>query len=154
MEQDSVVRVAAQASNRAMVEQIRVEDSAPYLDRRPVRRVIDVPGRRTGVPRPFPINVTAVDGKLYLCSATRSRDWLRNLLAAGRCRVERDGPSGGDTVRHPVLVEGREAATVLVTYLPHAGYRDPALPFELDAPIDEIERHAHRTAVVRLDLIA
>ncbi|WP_346176557.1 hypothetical protein [Streptomyces cuspidosporus] len=36
-------------------------------------------------------------------------------------------------------------------YLPQAGYRGPLLPFEPDAPVDEIARHVHKTAVLRLD---
>lgn len=116
-------------------------------------RVIDVVGRRTGAPRPFGVNVTAVDGRLYVCSATRDRDWVRNLLAAGRCRIERDGPDGAHAVRTPVLVTGREAAQALATYLPQVEYRDPRLPFAPDAPVEEIERHTEKTAVFRLDPI-
>jgi deazaflavin-dependent oxidoreductase (nitroreductase family) len=137
--------------NRTMVEQLRARDAEPYQDRRPVVRVINVVGRRTGAPRPFSVNVTSIDGRLYVCSATRARDWVRNLVAAGRCRVERDRPDGGDAERRPVLVDGHEAAAVLAIYLPQAGYRDPLLPFEPDASIDEIERHVDRTAVLRLD---
>jgi hypothetical protein len=97
------------------------------------------------------VNVTQVDGHLYACSATRERDWVRNLIAAGQCRIERDAPDGDDSDRRPVLVAGREAATVLATYLPQAGYHDPALPFAVDAPLGEMERLAHLTAVVRFD---
>jgi hypothetical protein len=126
------------------VARLRAQPVEPYEDRRPVPRVINVVGRVSGEPRPF-------DGRLYVCSATRARDWARNLLAAGRCQVERDGPEGVDTEREPVLVEGHEAAVALATYLPRAGYRDPALPYDLDAPIDVVERHVDRTLVVRLD---
>jgi deazaflavin-dependent oxidoreductase (nitroreductase family) len=139
---------------QAMIEHLRAQKVEPYRDRHPVARVIDVVGRRSGVPRPFGVNVTALDGHLYICSSTRSRDWVRNLLAAGRCRVERDGPHGDDTERRAVLVEGREAATALATYLERSGYQDPRLPFEPGAPVREIERHVHRLAVLRLDLIA
>ncbi|GLY66794.1 hypothetical protein Atai01_34130 [Amycolatopsis taiwanensis] len=135
-----------------MVEQLRARDPEPYQDRRPVARVINVVGRRSGASRPFPVNVTAIDGRLYVCSATRARDWVRNLLAAGQCRVERDGPDACDTERRPVLVDGHEAAAALAIYLPQAGYRDPLLPFELDASLDEIERHVDQVAVLRLDL--
>ena len=97
------------------------------------------------------MNITQIDGHPYACSATRERDWVRNLVAAGRCRIERDAPGGDDSERRPVLVDGREAATVLATYLPQAGYSDPALPFAVDAPPGEMERLAHLTAVVRFD---
>lgn len=115
--------------------------------------MIEVVGRRSGEMRPFGVNVTAIDGHLYICSATRARDWVANLLAAGRCRIERDGAGGDHTERDPVLVEGREAARALATYLPHSGYQDPQLPFAPDAPLDEIERHVDQTAVFRLDHI-
>lgn len=116
-------------------------------------RAIEVVGQRSGEPRPFGVNVTAIDGHLYICSATRARDWVANLLAAGRCRIERDGPDGEHTERNPVLVTGHEGARALATYLPHAGYRDPQLPFDPDAQLDEIERHVDKTAVFRLDPI-
>jgi hypothetical protein len=138
---------------RAMVEQLRASAVEPYQDGSPVPRVIDVPGRRSGLPRPFGVNVTCV-GRLYACSSTRERDWVRNLLAAGRCRVERDGADGHDTERRPVMVEGREAADALATYLAASGHRDPDLPFEPGAPVEEIERHIHRTAVLRLDPVS
>ncbi|MFC4051965.1 hypothetical protein ACFOY4_19935 [Actinomadura syzygii] len=135
----------------AMLEQLRARDPEPYRDRAPVPRVIDVVGRRSGVSRPFGVNVTELDGALYVCSSTRARDWVRNLLAAGRCRVERDGPDGRDTERRAVLVEGREAARALAVYLAASGHRDPELPFDPSAPVEEIERHTGRVAVLRLD---
>jgi hypothetical protein len=134
-----------------MLTRLRSQPVEPYREGRPVPRVIEVAGRRSGVPRPFGVNVTAVDGRLYICSATRDRDWVRNLLAAGVCVVEGDGVDGANTRRTPVLVEGREGAVALSTYLPHVEYRDPQLPFAEDAPLEEIERQIHETAVFRLD---
>lgn len=137
-----------------MLARLREQAVPPYLDRRPVPRVIAVVGRRSGALRPFGVNVTMIGDHLYICSATRARDWVRNLLAAGRCRIERDGPDGEHTERNAVLVAGREAADALATYLPHVEYQDPQLPFAKDAPVDEIERHVDKTAVFRLDPIA
>ncbi|TDD66962.1 hypothetical protein E1293_38545 [Actinomadura darangshiensis] len=133
------------------IEDIRAEPVQPYREGAPVRRVIRVRGRTTGRPRRFGINVTQVGGHLYLCSAIRRRDWVRNLIAAGRCTVERDGPDGADTDHASVLIEGAEAAAVLATYLPQAGYQDPELPFAVDAPITDITPHTTTTAVFRLD---
>jgi hypothetical protein len=135
---------------RKMIEHLRAQPVEPYADGRPVARVIDVVGRRSGAARPFGVNVTALDGRLYVCSAT----WARDLVAAGRCRVERDGPGGADTERRPVMVEGHEAARVLATYLPQVEYRDPLLPFASDAPVEEILPHVGRTAVLRLDPVS
>ena len=134
-----------------MLEHLRTQEPEPYRDRRPVARVIDVVGRRSGLSRPFGVNVTAIDGRLYVCSSTRARDWVRNLLAAGRCRIERDGAAGRDTECRVVMEEGHQAARVLAVYLPQCGYRDPQLPFALDAAVNEIAQHVRRTAVLRLD---
>ncbi|MEU6035981.1 hypothetical protein ABZ801_11275 [Actinomadura sp. NPDC047616] len=156
MDQDTAPAPAGQDRRQreaaaAMLEQLRARKPEPYREHRPVPRVIDVVGRRTGLSRPFGVNVTAVDGHLYVCSSTRARDWVRNMLAAGRCRVERDGPDGEDTERRAVLVEGHQAARVLSIYLRQSGYQDPSLPFAPDAPVEEIQRHVHQTAVLRLD---
>jgi deazaflavin-dependent oxidoreductase (nitroreductase family) len=152
VEPDTAMSKAEQRkTNRAMIARLRANPVRQYEDRDPVPRVIDVVGRRSGEPRPFPVNVTSVDGRLYVCSSSRTRDWVRNLLARRRCRVERDGRGGADTERRPVLATPSEAAAVLAIYLPRAGYRDPLLPFEPDAPVEEIERHVHALAVIRLD---
>ncbi|MEU4197232.1 hypothetical protein AB0E69_35410 [Kribbella sp. NPDC026611] len=135
----------------AAIDGLRESPVSPYRDGRPVARVIEVVGRVTGEPRPFGVNVTRINGHLYVCSATRERDWVRNLLAARRCRIERDGPGGADSERVPVLVVGREAAVALATYLPQSGYHDPLLPFEEGASVDEIERWVDSVAVFRLD---
>lgn len=139
------------AQTAQAIEELRAAPAPPYREGAPVARVVRVPGRRTGRPRPFGVNITQVGGRLYLCSATRRRDWVRNLAAAGACTVERDGPDGTDTAYTATLIEGPEAATALATYLPQAGYRDPELPFGLDATAEEITPHTATTAVVRLD---
>ncbi|MGI5205942.1 nitroreductase/quinone reductase family protein [Spirillospora sp. CA-108201] len=139
-----------EAAARA-IEAIRAAPVEPYREGAPARRVVRTEGRRTGRTRPFGVNVTRVGGRLYLCSSHRRRDWVRNVVAAGRCTVERDGPGGTDADYSAVLVEGREAAEVLATYLPQAGFQDPELPFAVDASVAEIIPHAATTAVFRLD---
>lgn len=136
------------------LQDIRATPVVPYGEGRPVRRVVRVRGRRTGLPRPFGINVTRVGGGLYVCAPTRRRDWVRNLLSAGRCAVERDGPDGADAPYTATLVEGREAARALATYVPLTGYAGPELPFALDASLEEILPHTAATAVFRLDPVA
>jgi hypothetical protein len=95
--------------------------------------------------------VTQIGGKRYLCSATRRRDWFRNLTAVGECVVERDSPDGSDSGRVPVPVEGTEGVTALMAYLPKSGYADPELPFPVDAPAEMIAPHTAATVVMRLD---
>ncbi|MEW2508500.1 MULTISPECIES: hypothetical protein [unclassified Amycolatopsis] len=94
------------------VEQVREAAVEPYVDGVPVSRVVDVVGRRSGEPRPVVLKVTPLDGRQYVC-APDGRGWVRNLLAAGYCRVERDGPQGRDTVRRVRRVGDEEAQPVL-----------------------------------------
>ena len=126
---------------------IRATPTEPYREGKPVRRVISVPGRRTGQPRPFGMNVIQVDGHLYVCSATRKRDWVRNLVIAGGCTVERDG----DADYTATMIEGVEAARAMATYLVEERQRDLDLPFPIDATIEEITPHTATVAVIRLD---
>jgi hypothetical protein len=45
-------------------------------------RVLEVPGRRTGVTRSVPVNVLALGGRRYLVSARGEGEWVRNVRAA------------------------------------------------------------------------
>ncbi|MEV6897768.1 nitroreductase/quinone reductase family protein [Amycolatopsis sp. NPDC051372] len=94
------------------VEQVREAAVEPYADGVPVLRVVDVVGRRSGESRPVVLNVTELDGRQYVC-APDGRGWVRNLHAAGYCRVERDGPQDRDTVRRVRPVGDEEAQPVL-----------------------------------------
>jgi deazaflavin-dependent oxidoreductase (nitroreductase family) len=133
------------------MDRIRNMPPVPYREGRPAGRVIVVAGRRTGLPRPFGINVIQVGGRLYVCSATRRRDWVRNLVAAGRCTVERDGPGGAGAEYAAVLIEGAEAGRALAAYLSQIWYHDPDLPFAAGATAEEITPHTTSTTVIRLD---
>ncbi|QRP48190.1 hypothetical protein [Amycolatopsis sp. FDAARGOS 1241] len=95
------------------VDQLRKAPVKPYEDGVPVLRVVDVLGRKSGEPRPAALNVTELDGLHYVCAPASDRDWVRNLLAAGYCRVERDGPDARDTVRRVSAATPDEAARVL-----------------------------------------
>lgn len=146
MEQSSAER---RQFNAMMVERIRAQPPQPYREATPVLRVITVPGRRSGLPRPFPISVTQFNGNRYVCASSRNRDWVRNLTAAGRCRVEGDEPADYTSV----LVDVDEAAEVLSRYLHISGYHADDLPFDYGAPVEEIRQHIDCTAVFRLDLV-
>ena len=45
-------------------------------------RVLEVPGRRSGLPRRNPVNVLDLDGHRYLVSARGEGEWVRNVRAA------------------------------------------------------------------------
>jgi deazaflavin-dependent oxidoreductase (nitroreductase family) len=46
-------------------------------------RVLEVPGRRSGLPRRVPVNLLAHDGREYLVSARGHGEWVRNVRANG-----------------------------------------------------------------------
>jgi hypothetical protein len=133
--------------NAHMIDRIRGGDPDPYQEGRHVLRVVSVPGRVTGAPRPWPIAITQVDGRHYVSAPNRRRDWVRNLLAAGACHVERDERPE----RRAVLVEDDEAAVAVATYLGALGRPSTMWPFPSDAPAAEIRRHVGEIAVFRLD---
>ena len=53
---------------------------------REAKVVLVVPGRRTGTPREVRLWFAHEDGVAWL-RGDRGADWLRNLVAAGRCRL-------------------------------------------------------------------
>jgi deazaflavin-dependent oxidoreductase (nitroreductase family) len=46
-------------------------------------RVLEVPGRRSGLPRRTPVNLLTVDGTRYLVAPRGHTQWARNLRASG-----------------------------------------------------------------------
>ena len=74
-------------------------------------------GRRSGRPHRIEIWFAAHQGKLYLLSGGRDRsDWVRNLQADGRVRVELAGEDhvGAARVLEPGTAEDRLARELLV----------------------------------------
>ncbi|MGW5649119.1 MAB_1171c family putative transporter [Saccharopolyspora sp. NPDC003752] len=132
--------------NALMIGRIRAQRPAAYAERRYVLRVLAVRGRNTGETRTVPIAVTQLDGRRYVCSPHRRRDWVHNLLAAGQVEVERDE----HPVYRAVLVEGHEAARVIHTYINALG-TSTAWPFPPGAAVSEIRAHTGTTAVFRLE---
>jgi hypothetical protein len=45
-------------------------------------RVLEVPGRKSGLPRQVPVNLLTFDGHQYLVSARGEGEWVRNVRAA------------------------------------------------------------------------
>lgn len=133
-----------------MLSKIRTDGPAPYEESRYVLRVLSVPGRKTGEPRPLPIAVPMVAGERYLCAPNRQRDWVRNLLAAGECEIEGDPQPR----QRAVLVEDDSAAVAVHTYLASLGRQSPEWPFPNGSPVQEIARHVGEFAVFRLEPVA
>lgn len=132
--------------NEFMIAKVRSAAAVPYREGGYVLRVLSVPGRVTGQPRPWPIAVVQVDGQHYVCAPNRRRDWVRNLLAAGWCSVEGDDPERRDAV----LVQDDGAADVVATYLRALDRPSTMWPFPSDAPVEQIRKHTHAIAVFRL----
>lgn len=141
---------SARERNLFMLGKIRADGPAPYQEGRYVLRVLSVPGRVTGEPRTLPIAVPMVEGERYLCAPNRTRDWVRNVLAAGVCEIEGDP----EPRQRAVLVEDESAAAAVHSYLGGLGRTSPEWPFPAGAPADEIARHVKEFAVFRLEPIA
>jgi deazaflavin-dependent oxidoreductase (nitroreductase family) len=47
-------------------------------------RILSVPGRRSGTPRPTPVSPLTVEGHRYVIAGLPGGDWARNARAAGR----------------------------------------------------------------------
>ena len=46
-------------------------------------RVLEVKGRRSGLPRRAPVNLLTIDGQAYLVAPRGETDWVRNVRADG-----------------------------------------------------------------------
>ncbi len=74
-------------------------------------RVLEVPGRRSGLPRSTPVNLLHLDGADYLVAARGETEWVRNVranqgrltLLLGRRREERSATELADADKAPVL---------------------------------------------------
>lgn len=74
-------------------------------------RVLEVRGRRSGVPRRIPVNLLTLDGRQYLVSPRGEGQWVRNARAAGgrlatligRRREEWQATELADADKIPVL---------------------------------------------------
>ncbi len=89
--------------------------SVAWLTRRGISvwgsRVLEVEGRRSGLPRQVPVNLLEVDGTRYLVAPRGNAEWVRNVRAAdghlrlllGRQREHAVGTELADDQKAPVL---------------------------------------------------
>jgi hypothetical protein len=134
--------------NSMMIARIRGATAQPYTEGEHVLRVVHVTGRASGTDRPFPIAVTQRDGRRYVCAPNRQRDWVRNLLAAGECRIEGDP---ADRYRTVLVEDADEAAATIALYLGGLDRQTTMWPFAPGAPVETIRRYADEVAVFRLE---
>ena len=133
--------------NAGMLDKIRADAPKPHEEGRYVLRALTVPGRSSGLPHTVPMAVVQLDGLRYICAPDRQRDWVRNLLTAGRCELE-----GEPSAEHRVtLVEDGDAARAVHTYLAAMGRPSTAWPFPSDAAPHVIEQHTSTIAVFRIE---
>lgn len=74
-------------------------------------RVLEVPGRRTGIPRRVPVNLLSMDGDQYLVAPRGESEWVRNVrsndgrldLLLGRRRHRHRAEELADREKPPVL---------------------------------------------------
>jgi len=74
-------------------------------------RILEVPGRTSGIPRRTPVNLLELDGRRYLVSARGDGQWVRNVranagrltLLLGRHREEVSADEVSDDEKSPVL---------------------------------------------------
>jgi deazaflavin-dependent oxidoreductase (nitroreductase family) len=97
-----------------------------WAGRLPGFGILEHVGRKSGKPYRTPLNVFPTDdGVAVLLTFGPDRDWLKNIAAAGRCRIQRLGKTVDLT--DPRVVPKAEAAA-RVTGFWRAVF--PRLPFE------------------------
>jgi hypothetical protein len=136
--------------NLQMIERIRSQDPQPHHEGHYALRVMTVDGRTSGMPRAIPIALMQLDGVQYVCSPDRRRDWVRNLLSAGRCTVE---PDEHET-RNAHLVEDARGAEAVARYLSRLPRVSDEWPFPGDAPPEQVLPFMGQIAVFQLRLPA
>jgi deazaflavin-dependent oxidoreductase (nitroreductase family) len=113
-------------------------------------RVLEIPGRRSGLPRRVPVNLLAWDGGWYLVAPRGETEWVKNLrandgrlaLLRGRQRVEHEAVELPDGEKVPVLrAYLRRWRMEVGVFFEGVGPK---------APDDELAAIAHRHPVFRL----
>jgi deazaflavin-dependent oxidoreductase (nitroreductase family) len=99
-------------------------------------RVLEVRGRTTGEWRSVPVNVLELDGERYLVAPRGVTAWVRNVRAAGSCRLR-----VGRRVEEVMVEEldAADAAPVLRAYLRRWKWEVGAFFDGLDADAPEAE---------------
>ncbi len=110
--------------------------------------VLEVPGRRSGAPRTFPLVEARLDHRRYLVSMLgEDCNWVRNVRAAdGAVKLRHGHLEAVQLVEVPV----RERAPVLKRYLKRAPGARPHIPVDHRAELSAFETIADRYPVFRI----
>jgi deazaflavin-dependent oxidoreductase (nitroreductase family) len=105
---------------------------------------LEVPGRKTGRMRAFPLGMADLDGRWYLVSMLGECSWVANVRAAGGdvvLRRRRRRPV------HVVEVPAERRGPILRRYVEKVPGGRPHIPVPSGAPVAEFTRIADRYPV-------
>ena len=114
-------------------------------------RVLEVTGRKSGLPRRTPVNLLTLDGHQYLVSARGEGEWVRNVRAAGGRLDLLVGRRREPRTAHEVA--DSDKTEILRAYL-RRWKAEVGVFFEgigADSSAEEIAAIAHRHPVFELD---
>jgi deazaflavin-dependent oxidoreductase (nitroreductase family) len=115
-------------------------------------RVLTVPGRRTGEPRPTPVSPLTVGGRRYVIAGLPDGDWARNVRAAGRGELAAGRRRTAVTLTEITDPEVRRAVMrAFPTKVPGGVMFFVRLGLVSRADSDEFAAAADRVAVFRID---
>jgi deazaflavin-dependent oxidoreductase (nitroreductase family) len=110
---------------------------------------LEVPGRRTGQARRFPLGLADWQGDWYLVSMLGNDcHWVRNVRAANGDVIIRHGRARR---HHLVEVPVAERAPILQRYLRKAPGARPHIPVDRNAPLAEFAAIAARYPAFRIE---
>lgn len=136
------------ALNAGMTQRLLSDPPQPYAEGANALRVVHTTGRRSGRRRSTPLGVLTLDGRHYLVTPDRTRDWCRNIDAEPAVVID-----PGDEHRRAVAVPPEESARAIAAYLAAttAPWALRAFPVGPDAEPAAIIARLDVMAVYRLD---
>jgi deazaflavin-dependent oxidoreductase (nitroreductase family) len=115
-------------------------------------QLLTVAGRRTGVPRTFPIAVVNVNGGRYICQAYPKAAWVANVRAAGEVTLTRGRRTSAARLTEVPVEERRPLLHKLVAQSPASVGKRLVTTGLADAPTPEaVAAAADRIAVFRVE---
>jgi deazaflavin-dependent oxidoreductase (nitroreductase family) len=115
-------------------------------------QLLTVPGRRTGVPRTFPIAVVPVDGDRYIVQAYPKAAWVANVRAAGEVTLTRGRRSRATRLAElPVAERGSVLRRLVEKSPPSVGKRFVTTGLADGPTPDAVAAAADRIAVFRVE---
>lgn len=115
-------------------------------------QLLTVPGRRTGVPRTFPIAVNPIGGQHYIVQAYPKAAWVANVRAAGEVTLTRGRRSSIARLAELPVEERRPVLRRLVETSPSSvGKRFVTTGLAAAPTPDAVAAAAERIAVFRVE---